>query len=255
MFCNLCGLGKPGLFRTDNEPPDAGRRAWLRAGSVAATMPWALSSALAADATPVAAAAAPNAIAPTEALTRLMEGNARYAANEPQERDYSAGRAARALAQYPVAAILSCADSRVAPEFAFDQGPGELFITRVAGNYLTPSLMSSLEYGVAVLGAPLLMVLGHTNCGAVSAGVKSLEAKAPLPGHIQDIVTAMQPAVIKAMAGKEGSLLDRAIVENVKVQKLALATKPSLIKKMVDAKKIEIVGGVYDLATGKVTLV
>ena len=252
MFCNFCGLGKPGLFTPENESPNAGRRHWLRAGALAAAMPWTLGSALAADAPE---AAAPNAIAPADALKRLMEGNARYAANTPQERDFSSGRAARALAQYPVAAILSCADSRVAPEFAFDQGPGELFITRVAGNYLTPSLMSSLEYGVAVLGAPLLMVLGHTNCGAVSAGAKSIEAKKPLPGHIQDIVTAMQPAVIKAMAGKDGSLLDRAIVENVNVQKLALQTKPSLVKKMHDAKKIDIVGGVYDLATGKVTLV
>lgn len=185
-----------------------------------------------------------------------MAGNARYAANQPANRDFSAGRVARERAQYPFAAILSCADSRLSPELAFDQSSGDLFVMRVAGNFLSQGILSSLEYGVAVLGVPLIMVLGHSNCGAVSAAVDSVDTKAAmLPGHIHDLVTAIQPAVVRAQAGKGGSLLDRAITENVKLQMEALAIKPSLVKDALDAKKIQVVGAVYNLGTGKVTMV
>jgi carbonic anhydrase len=116
-------------------------------------------------------------------------------------------------------------------------------------------VLSSLEYAVAVLGVPLIVVLGHPNCGAVSATVKSIDSKDMLPGTLQDIVSAIQPSVVRAQSGTGGSLLDRAIVENVKLQLQALATRPSLVKSMLDEKKINIVGAVYDLANGKVTLV
>jgi carbonic anhydrase len=184
-----------------------------------------------------------------------MEGNARYVANKPTTKGYLAGRAARTTVQYPIAAVLSCADARLAPEFAFDQGVGELFVVRVAGNYPSPAVLSSLEYAVDVLGVPLIVVLGHPNCGAVSATVKSIDSKDMLPGTLQDIVSAIQPSVVRAQSGTGGSLLDRAIVENVKLQLQALATRPSLVKSMLDEKKINIVGAVYDLANGKVTLV
>ena len=101
-----------------------------------------------------------------------MEGNARYAANAPNERDFSAGRAARAGAQFPIAAILSCSDSRVVPDLVFDQSPGDLFVVRLAGNFLDDDGLASLEYAVKFLSAPLLVVVGHTNCGAVAAAVK-----------------------------------------------------------------------------------
>jgi carbonic anhydrase len=107
---------------------------------------------VAADPPAPGAAPPPNAIAPADALKRLMEGNARYAANTPNERDFSSGRAARAQAQYPIAAILGCADSRVAPELAFDQAPGDLFVVRVAGNFVAPDLLASLEYGSSSSG-------------------------------------------------------------------------------------------------------
>lgn len=102
-----------------------------------------------------------------------MDGNARYAANTLNERDFSSDRAARVQGQYPIAQILSCADSRVSPELAFDQGPGDLFVMRVAGNIVTPDLLASLEYGAQFLGAPLIMVLGHSGCGAVDAAIIS----------------------------------------------------------------------------------
>lgn len=251
-MCTLCDFAWPGTVKANAEVSNGRRRNFLRVGALAAAAPWSLGTALAA---PAAGEAAPNAIPPAEALKRLMDGNARYAANKPSEKSFSAGRAARAKVQYPIAAILSCADSRLAPEFAFDQGAGELFVVRTAGNYAAPALLSSLEYAVAVLNVPLVMVLGHSNCGAVSAAVKSIESNSMLPGTLQDIISAIQPAVVRAQNGPADKLLDRAIFENVKMQEQALVTRPSLVQSMFKDKKIDIVGGVYDLATGKVTLV
>lgn len=130
---------------------------------------------------------------PDAALARLMEGNARYVSGKLNERDFSAGRAARTQGQAPFAAILGCADSRIAPELAFDQGPGELFVVRVAGNFVTPDGLGSLEYGVAVLGTKVIMVLGHTSCGAVHATVSALQKGNSFPGHIASLVTSMKP--------------------------------------------------------------
>ena len=257
-MCHLClpsvndGTAPQTAHVTASHQEAAGslaRRGFLRSGMLAMAASWGMNNAFAAS------AAAPNAITPAAALKRLMEGNARYVANQPQEKDFSAGRAARVNAQYPIAAILSCADARLAPEFAFDQSPGDLFVARVAGNYASPAVLSSLEYGVAVLNAPLVIVLGHTNCGAVSAAVKMIETKDTLPGTMQDIISAIQPAVVRAQRETGGSLLDRSIVENVKLQEQFLQNRPSLVKSLLDAKKIEIVGAVYDLATGKITLV
>jgi carbonic anhydrase len=211
--------------------------------------------AIAADPPAPGAPPPPNAIAPPDALKRLMDGNARYAANTPNERDFSTGRAARVQAQYPIAQILGCADSRVAPELLFDQGPGDLFVMRVAGNIVSPDLLASLEYGVQFLGVPLIMVLGHTRCGAVDAAIKVLKTKAVLPGHLPELITAIKPAVIVAEKTQSGNLLDNAVSENVRRQVARLKNSPPVVQKSYAAKKIDIVGGVYDLATGKIALV
>jgi carbonic anhydrase len=230
------------------------RRDFVRIGAVAALAPWSIGAAFAANAPAPGAPPPQNAIAPADALKRLMDGNARYAANTPNERDFSSGRAARAQAQYPIAAILSCADSRVAPELLFDQSPGDLFVVRVAGNIVTPDLLASIEYGLQFLGAPLIMVLGHTNCGAVDAAIKVLKGKAVLPGHLPELITALKPAVIVAEKTKSGNLLDNAAAENVKRQVARLKNSPPIVQKLYAGKKIDIVGGVYDLATGKVAM-
>ena len=206
-MCDLCG-------DANHEAKTITRRALLAAAAAAAVVPWSR-AASAADPPKPGAAPPPNAIAPEAALKRLMDGNARYAANAPKQRDFSAGRAARAQAQYPFAAILSCADSRVAPELAFDEGPGELFVVRVAGNFVTADLLASLEYGVQFLGVPFILVLGHSKCGAVDAAIKVLKTKAELPGHLPDLVIAIKPAVIVAEKTQKGDLLDNAIAENV----------------------------------------
>ncbi len=196
-----------------------------------------------------------NAIAPAEALKRLMEGNARYAANTPNERDFSSGRAARVQGQSPIAAILSCADSRVAPELAFDQGPGDLFVVRVAGNIVNPDLLASLEYGVEFLRVPLIMVLGHTGCGAVDAAIKVLKTGAVLPGHLPELIAAIKPAVMIAEKTRTAHLLDNASTENVRRQVTRLKNSPPVVQKSYAGKKIDIIGGLYDLATGKVAIV
>ncbi|HET7032751.1 MAG TPA: carbonic anhydrase [Casimicrobiaceae bacterium] len=230
------------------------RRDVLRVGAAAAIV--ALGGvAWAADPPKPGAAPPPNAIPPADALKRLLDGNARYATNAPREKDFSAGRAARAQAQYPFAAILSCADSRVAPELAFDEGPGELFVVRVAGNFVNPDLLASLEYGVQFLGVPFIFVLGHSKCGAIDATIKVLKAKAVLPGHLPDLVTALKPAVIIAERTKSGDLLDNAIAENVRRQVANLKAAKPVIAKFYAEKKIDIAGGVYDLETGKITVV
>ena len=198
---------------------------------------------------------APNAISPDAALQRLMQGNARYAANAPEQRDYSAGRAARVSAQYPIAAILSCADSRVAPELVFDQGPGDLFIVRVAGNFVSDSGLASLEYAVEFLGVPLLMVLGHSNCGAVAAAVKVVKERAELPGHLPKLIKSIEPAVIAAHGRHPSDLLAAAIEEHVKINVKRMRDDEPILSEALAAKKIEAVGGIYDLATGKVNLI
>ena len=126
---------------------------------------------------------------------------------------------------------------------------------RVAGNVVTPDLLASIEYGAQFLGAPLIMVLGHTGCGAVDAAIKVLKTKAVLPGHLPALITAIKPAVIVAEKTKSGNLLDNAVAENVRRQMARLKRSPPIVQKLYAGKKIDIVGGVYDLATGKIALV
>ncbi len=200
-------------------------------------------------------AAPQNAISPDEALKRLMEGNARYAANAPANRDYSAGRAARTTAQYPVAAILSCSDSRIAPELAFDQAPGDLFVVRVAGNFVNEDGLASFEYAVKVLGAPLIVVLGHSNCGAVDAAIKMVKDNATLPGHLQQMIGQIKPAVEAAKEKKPADLLSASIAENVRRGVRTLETAKPIVSELVQANKVKVVGMHYDLATGKIAAI
>jgi carbonic anhydrase len=205
-------------------------------------------------AVPRALRAMPNNISPSTALQRLMDGNARYVRNQIDVKDFSAGRAARAQAQYPIAAILSCADSRVAPEFVFDRDPGELFVCRVAGNYMNVDILASLEYGVEVLGAPLIMVLGHTNCGAVKAVLQYEKDRKPLPGHLQMLLDAVSPGVAEAMRQGSTDQLDHAIEANVRHNAQRIRQAHPVIAKAVDEKRLDVVSAVYELATGEVRL-
>ena len=203
-----------------------------------------------AQAQPVAAADTPDA-----ALHLLIEGNARYVANQTRESDFSAARASRTQGQAPFAAILGCADSRVAPELAFDQGPGDLFVVRVAGNFVTLEGLASLEFGAAVLGTKLIMVLGHNSCGAVNATVTALQKGNTLPGHISDLARAMKPGIEPVLKQSGDDLQQRAVIANVRYNAQRLQHAKPILAELVAKNEVRVVGAVYDLATGKVTLV
>lgn len=245
-MCTICG--------DDEHVAGASRRDFLKTGTMAALAPWMVGRAFAADPPKPGSAPPPNAITPQAALKRLMDGNARYVANTPEQKDFSAGRAARATAQYPIAAILSCADSRVAPELLFDQNPGDLFVVRVAGNVVSADLLASLEYGVQFLGTPLIIVMGHSACGAVDAAIKVVKTNAVLPGHLPDLIRAIKPAVIVAQKTGKGDLLENAIAENARRQADRLRTSPPIVQQAFKSKKIDIVASVYDIGSGKITL-
>lgn len=197
-----------------------------------------------------------NALSPDQAIKRLMEGNARYVSGKTQNRRFTSTRAALVSGQNPYACILSCADSRVSPELCFDEERGDLFVTRVAGNYVTNDILASLEYGIAVLHSPLIAVIGHTRCGAVGAAVNAFEKRAEFPGHIQTIVTALMPAVRAAAAKPHtGTLLQASTIENIKqnVQRLQEATP--ILSNAVQSGKVKMIGGLYNLETGRVEIV
>jgi carbonic anhydrase len=233
-MCSICENGSPG------------RRHLFAAGAAllaTTTIPAAQAQTAARPATPDAA------------LQAMMEGNARYIADQTRPRAFSARRAAHAQGQAPFAAVLGCADSRIAPELAFDQEPGDLFVVRVAGNFVTPDGLGSLEFGAAVLGTKLILVLGHTSCGAVNATVEALQKGNTLPGHIAGLVSAMKPGIEPVLAQPGDDLIRRALVANVRHNVRRLETATPILADLVARKALAVKGGIYDLATGRVELV
>src|ERR1700676_2590649 len=183
-----------------------------------------------------------NVLSPDAALDRLMKGNARYVEGVSRRHDFKHEREALSTGQNPFAGILSCADSRIAPEYCFDAARGDLFVCRVAGNFATEEIIASLEYGVQVLNTPLIMVLGHDSCGAIDATIKSIKDGTTLPGHLPSLVHALTPAVDAAQK-QPGDLLANAIRGNVAMNVDRLKTTAPILKAAVDDKKIRVVGG------------
>ena len=233
---------------------DFGRRRFLAAAAVAvgAAEGFAWSDAA------VAKAKAPpkpeNVLSPDAALARLMEGNKRYVQGVARRHDFKHEREPLTRGQNPFAAILSCADSRIAPEYCFDSGRGDLFVCRVAGNFANDESIASFEYAVHVLATPLILVLGHDSCGAVDATIKSIKDNTTLPGHLPSLVAALAPAV-KDVLGEPGDTLANAIRRNVVRTMQTFAAATPILSAAVAEKKLLVVGGVYDLATGKVSMV
>ncbi|PRG95817.1 carbonic anhydrase [Burkholderia multivorans] len=195
-----------------------------------------------------------NSMSPGDAVKYLMEGNARYIAGVARRHDFANEREALGSGQNPYAAVLSCADSRIVPEYAFDSARGDLFAVRVAGNFVNDDVLGSVEYAVAVLQVPLIVVLGHDKCGAVGAAVKVETEGATYPGKIQALARAMLPAVRKVRKDG-GNLLDAAIAQNVKDSMVNLSARSTIIRSAEKGGKLKIVGGVYRLLSGKVDLV
>ena len=189
-------------------------------------------------------------VAPAEAISKLKEGNGRYTSGNLQHPGQTAERRTElAKTQHPFAAIVSCSDSRVPPEIVFDQGLGDLFVVRVAGNVINDEGLGSIEYSVDHLGARLILVLGHQSCGAVKAARETIAAKGKAPGHIQSLVTAIKPAV--ETTAKDD--LETTVKANVKNVVQALRSSTPILKAEVDSGKIQVVGGYYSLDTGAVT--
>ncbi len=195
-----------------------------------------------------------NAISPDAALERLMKGNGRYISGNMKQHDFEAERPALSLGQNPFAGILSCADSRIAPEFAFDAGRGDVFVCRVAGNFADGNSIGSFEFGVAVLGLPFIMVLGHNKCGAIDSAIAEVRDGAKFPGHIPGMLKNLRPAV-KDVLNQPGDLENNAIAQNVRLNVEKLKNAGPILSKAVEQGKLKIVGGVYDLYTGRVNLI
>ena len=210
------------------------------------------------EATPASATATlADAASADEALAELLAGNERFVKGTLEHPRRTPGDfQAVADSQYPVAAIVACADSRVAPELLFDTGVGELFVIRVAGNVVDGagvSVKGSIEYAIAELHVPLIVVLGHSNCGAVKSAVTHIEHQDSLPGAINGLVELIKPAVTKVQ-GQPGDIYANATRENVIVGVEKLKTLQPILAPRVKEGSVKVVGGIYDLHTGKVEL-
>ncbi|MEO1236606.1 MAG: carbonic anhydrase [Planctomycetota bacterium] len=190
-----------------------------------------------------------------QSLDKLKEGNARFVAGELQHPNLSAERREElAKGQSPYAVIVSCSDSRVPPELVFDAGPGDLFVIRVAGNVVGDDAMASIEYAVAVLGSPLVVVMGHESCGAVDAAVKAQTEGAEFGGQIHDLVETIRPSVIEAVERASGDdLLETAIHANADRVVEELKRSRPFVGTAAKDGKIEIIAARYDLDQGTVS--
>jgi carbonic anhydrase len=227
-----------------------GRRDLMKFGAAAAV-------ALAAGgASPAARAAegAPTALSPQEALAQLKAGNERFVSHpELCSVDLAASRAAVAGHQAPWATIISCADSRVPPELVFGgHGVGELFIARDAGNLVGVETLGTIEYGAAVLGSPLVLILAHTACGAVKAACDIVTKNATYPGVIGRMIEPIVPAAL-AVRNDPGDFADNTAKESAKRTAANLPTVSKIVSDLVGAGKVKIAAAIYDLQTGVVT--
>ena len=221
------------------------RRRFLQVGA-AGTVAGLLTSGLEFALPPTAQAQ--SILTPDAALAELMAGNKRFIAERltAHDEDLAILKQHTVDKQEPFAAVLSCADSRVPVELVFDQSIGHIFVTRVAGNVITPEIIASLEYGAAVLGTKVILVMGHANCGAVSAAIKGKE----VPGQISALYAHIQPAVDKA-----GPNLEATIKANARIQATLLRQASTVVSGLVKEGKLKVVAGYYDLSTGAVTLI
>ena len=193
-------------------------------------------------------ARAQSTLTPDAALAELMDGNKRFMSGKLTAHDHDLAilKQHTAEKQEPFAAVLSCADSRVPVELVFDQTIGHIFVARVAGNVITPEIIGSLEYGAAVLGTKVILVMGHANCGAVSAAIKGKG----VPGQISSLFPHIQPAIDQA-----GPNLEAATKANAKIQATLLSQASPVVSGMVKEGNLKVVAGYYELGTGAVTLI
>ena len=220
--------------------------------AAAATAP--LASRASAAAPPDVAAPAPPSLTPDQALAALKQGNRDFLSGRPIRQDTDGRRRLEiARSQHPIAVLVSCSDSRVPPELLFGRGLGELFIIRNAGNTIDTVAMGSLEYAVAELNVPLVVVMGHERCGAVAAAVSVVEDGTKFPGSIGQMVEPIIPAVLDARRNRPADLLDASVRANVSrtVARMRQFSEPMVLDRLRE-RKLRIVGARYDLDDGTV---
>ena len=191
---------------------------------------------------------------PHEALQKLLTGNERFVADRSECFPLSARRIELAQGQSPFAIVLGCSDSRVPVETVFDQMPGNIFVVRIAGNFVEDDGLGSIEYSIAVLKSSLILVLGHTSCGAVNAAVSYVKDGIAQPGRIQKLVEAIEPAA-KAAKSMSGDWVHNTTVQNVHDNMHALAARSEIVASAVRSGTLAIAGGLYDIHSGKVSII
>ena len=192
-----------------------------------------------------------DAMTPEKALNLLKEGNQRYLGNRKEERNLLDQMVQTSTGQFPFAVVLGCIDSRVPPELIFDLGIGDVFSIRIAGNFVNDDILGSMEFACKVVGSKLILVLGHTSCGAIKGAVDDVEL-----GNLTNLVGKLKPAVEAVKkSSKQGTKLDvNQIAEmNVKMTIEQIKQKSPILKKMLENKEIGISGAMYDVTTGKVS--
>jgi carbonic anhydrase len=231
------------------------RRSLLTGMAAAAVSPWAFAYSAGSGHAGGSGSAAGTTKSAHAAFDALVNGNKRFAAGQATARTNSASRRADLVSgQSPFAIVLACSDSRVAPESVFDQGLGDLFVVRVAGNVVATDVLGSVEYAVLHLNSPLIFVMGHQKCGAVAAALAAKEGKLNEPPHITELIALITPGLTGLnMQQTPDALLEDAIVVNVRYTLEQLRRAPE-ISRMLSKKSLGIAGGVYQLASGEVKI-
>lgn len=190
-----------------------------------------------------------------EALQKLLEGNKRYIGATMSYPNQTEKRRTELLqGQFPFAVVLGCADSRIPPEILFDQGIGDIFVIRVAGNITSPEVIGSIEYAVEHLSVPLVMVMGHDSCGAVGATVDAVANNVDVTGNVGSVVEAIKPAVQRVQA-TSGNMVENAVRANVELVVEQLKTSKPLLSSYVEQGKVRIVGSYYSMKSGEVEII
>ncbi len=193
------------------------------------------------------------AMMPQQALEELRDGNARFVAGKPLVRNLPAQVKATASGQYPFAVVLSCLDSRQPIEIVFDQGIGDIFSARVAGNVLNDDILGSMEFACKVSGAKLIAVVGHSNCGAIKGAIDDVDL-----GNLTGLLTKIKPAIdsvsssVHPRTSKNYSFVDQVSEANVRLVMKEIPERSPILREMIDKGEIKLVGGMYDLSTGNV---
>ncbi|MDH0091057.1 carbonic anhydrase family protein [Achromobacter mucicolens] len=236
-------------------PLNLDRRGWLKAGVAAGTAAVMAGVAVAPDDAQAASLsqAQRDAMTPDQVIDMMKRGNARFRAGKPQKHDYLAQKRSSALGQYPAAVILSCIDSRAPAEIILDTGIGETFNGRIAGNISNNDLLGSMEFACAAAGAKLILVMGHTACGAVAGAIDNVQL-----GHLTGLLDVIKPAVEATKytgdrSGKNAQFVDAVAQTNVQLTVEAIRKNSPILAGLEKEGKIKIVGSMYDLSNGMLT--